>query len=128
METYKPSLDLQLSNTSPKSVLENVDPPNIHHLDDINASKPHPSQSEAAVPLTTLKPINLSIKVISPLTLKEYGSNHRIELQRNKVSTPTRVSKTTFDMDQLVSPSTPPRSPGLDLSDDENAGNVTRPI
>nr|XP_043640325.1 ubiquitin carboxyl-terminal hydrolase 20-like [Erigeron canadensis] len=143
METYKPSLDY-LSNTSPKSVLENVDPSNICSHD-VNASRDHPSQSDAVVPL---KPIINVIKT-SPLNLKEYGSNHRLEAQKSATVTSTRADeirgtnlevgsnggsstpflkpndlKTKIDIDQMLSPSTPPRSPGLNLLDDEPSGVV----
>lgn len=124
LETYKPSLDPNLSNTSPKSVLENVDhtsvsldPPNIHSHD-INPSKSHPFQPDAVVPLG---PINHEIKKNTPLTVKEYGSNHRLDDEKN-TNTPVSDSKTTFDIEQLLSPSTPPRSPGIDISDDDNSG------
>ncbi|XP_076928459.1 ubiquitin carboxyl-terminal hydrolase 20-like [Bidens hawaiensis] len=86
LETF--SFSANLSNTSPKSVLENVDPPSIPQSDDM-------------APLT---PICNLIKSNSPLTLKEYGSNHRTEVEKN-----THVN----------SPSTPPRSPELDSSDDD---------
>ncbi|XP_076883664.1 ubiquitin carboxyl-terminal hydrolase 20-like [Bidens hawaiensis] len=91
LETF--SFSTNFSNTSPKSVLENVDPPSIPQSDDM-------------APLT---PISNLIKSNSPLTLKEYGSNHRTEVEKN-----TRV----------ISPTTPPRSPELDSSDDDITGVV----
>ncbi|XP_076940736.1 ubiquitin carboxyl-terminal hydrolase 20-like [Bidens hawaiensis] len=89
LETF--SFSTNLSNTSPKSVLENVDPPSIPQSDDM-------------APLT---PICSLIKSNSPLTLKEYGSNHRTEVEKNT---------------HVISPSTPPRSPELDSSDDDITG------
>ncbi|KAI3812718.1 hypothetical protein L1987_17430 [Smallanthus sonchifolius] len=109
LETFKPSFNTNLSNTSPKSVLENVDPPN------------HLPQSDDVAPLT---PISNTVKESSPLTLKEYGSNHRIEVEKNTGGIPTSDSKTKFDIDQEFSPSTPPISPELDFSDDEYSGVV----
>lgn len=173
METYKPSLDPNLSNTSPKSVLENVDHTSTSaetvHLHDINEScsnkvsvagvKDHSFQSNTMVPLkpTNSSELNASNHVMkekSPLTLKEYGSNHMPEVEKNAGVTPIRHNRlqgasnsedgtnrvfstpfvrpsdgktTTFDIGQVVSPSTPPRSPGLDSSDDENLEVVFAP-
>ncbi|KAI3727917.1 hypothetical protein L6452_16539 [Arctium lappa] len=167
METYKPSLDPNLSNTSPKSVLENVDHTSTStdavHSHVINEScsnkvavpgvKDHSFQSDTMVPLksTNSSELNASnhhvIKEKSSLTLREYGSNHMPGIEKNGVTPirhdrlqgaanseddPNRVFSTpfvrpsdgktaTFDIIQVVSPSTPPRSPGLDSSDDENS-------
>ncbi|PWA52964.1 Peptidase C19, ubiquitin carboxyl-terminal hydrolase 2 [Artemisia annua] len=134
METYKPSL-ANLSNTSPKSVLENVDHPSTSHdplsikthdmkepfsrTTDMKVSeaKDHSSGSDAVVPLS---PINRIIKESTPLSLKQYGSNHRVEAQKNVTPTSQISFQSTFDFDHVLSPQTPPRSPGLDFSEDEN--------
>ncbi|KAI3693773.1 hypothetical protein L1987_76725 [Smallanthus sonchifolius] len=116
METYKPLFYPNLSTTSPKSVLENVDPPNIHSHD-INASIDHPSHSDDVAPL---KPINKVVKENPPLIVKKYGSNHRIEVQKNTCVTPINDSKTEFDIDELLSTPTPPRFSVLDISDDSD--------
>ncbi|KAK9076586.1 hypothetical protein SSX86_004920 [Deinandra increscens subsp. villosa] len=107
METYKPSFNLNLSTTSPKSVLENVGPPNIHSHG-INESTYHPTQSDD---VASLKPV---ITENSPLIFKEYGSNHRIGVEKNTDVTFTNDSKTEFDIEEVLSPSAPPRSPGFD--------------
>lgn len=128
METYKPSLDPNLSNTSPKSVLENLDAPNIHSHDTnescsrstdnkvaVVEAKDDCTKSDAVVPNT---PIHVK-KERSQLTLKEYGSNNGNKVFSSPFPRPSE-GKTTFDIDQIFSPLTPPRSPGLDSSDDEN--------
>ncbi|MFS7942270.1 hypothetical protein Hanom_Chr06g00486411 [Helianthus anomalus] len=122
METYKPTFLSNIPTTSPKSVLENVEAPNVHS-DDIKAPTDHhhhrhPQSDDVAV--APLKPITNVIKVTSPLILKEYGSNHRVEAQKNTCVTPTNSLKHNVDIDGLFPPLTPPRSPGLDTSDDEN--------
>ncbi|XP_024995445.1 ubiquitin carboxyl-terminal hydrolase 20-like [Cynara cardunculus var. scolymus] len=174
METYKPSLDPNLSNTSPKSVLENVDHTSTSadavHSHEINEScsnkvaapgvKDRSFQSGTMVPSksSNFSDLNASnphvLKEKSPLTLKEYGSNHMPEVEKNTGVTPSRHNRlqgaadseddpnrafstpfvrpsdgktTTFDISQVVSPSTPPRSPGLDSSDDENSEVVFAP-
>lgn len=136
METYKPSL-ANLSNTSPKSVLENVDHTSTSHdplsikthdlkesfsrTTDMNVSeaKDHSSGSDAVVPLS---PVNRVIKETTPLSLKQYGTNHRVEAQKTGNVTPTSqiTVRSTFDFDHVLSPQTPPRSPGLDFFEDEN--------
>ncbi|GKA70509.1 ubiquitin carboxyl-terminal hydrolase 20-like protein, partial [Tanacetum coccineum] len=136
METYKPSL-ANLSNTSPKSVLENVDHISTSHdplsikTDDMKGSfsrstdikvfeaKDHSSRSDA---VGTLSPVNRVIKETTPLSLKQYGSNHRVDTQKTANVTPTSqiTFQSTLDFDHVLSPQTPPRSPGLDLSEDEN--------
>ncbi|XP_071693543.1 ubiquitin carboxyl-terminal hydrolase 21-like isoform X2 [Rutidosis leptorrhynchoides] len=153
METYKPTLDSNLSNTSPKSVLENIDhtsktldSPSIYSHDDINSSKVHSPELDTLVPPG---PINRAIKEKSPQNLKKYVSNHQLEIQKSTRVTSTSYSKTTFDTvtplrpinhhvikasspltlkehgynhnDKVFTPSTPPRSLKLDLSDDENS-------
>ncbi|KAD3641515.1 hypothetical protein E3N88_30739 [Mikania micrantha] len=115
LETFKPIYYSNFSNTSPKSVLENVDPPNVQSY---NATANHLPQSDDVAPVT---PISNIIIESSPLTLKEYGSNHKIEVEKTPVVIPT---KSKFDFDHVLSPSTPPRSPELDLSDDENSAVV----
>ncbi|KAJ0565291.1 putative ubiquitinyl hydrolase 1 [Helianthus annuus] len=121
METYKPTFLSNIPTTSPKSVLENVDAPNVHS-DGIKAPADHhprhPQSDDVAV--APLKPITNVVKVTSPLILKEYGSNHRVEAQKNTCVTPTNSLKHNVDIDGLFPPLTPPRSPGLDTSDDEN--------
>nr|GEW75412.1 ubiquitin carboxyl-terminal hydrolase 20-like [Tanacetum cinerariifolium] len=136
METYKPSL-ANLSNTSPKSVLENVDHISTSHdplsiiADDMKGSfsrstdtkvseaKDHSSRSDA---VGTLSPDNRVIKETTPLSLKQYGSNYRVEAQKTTNVTPTSqiTFQSAFDFDYVLSPRTPPRSPGLDISEDEN--------
>lgn len=97
-----------------------MDPPNINSYD-INETKNDLPQSDDVAPVT---PINSIIKESSPLTLKEYGSNHRTEVEKTTRVTATSDSKTKVD-EQVVSPSTPPRSPDIDFSDDEYRGNLT---
>nr|GEX26924.1 ubiquitin carboxyl-terminal hydrolase 20-like [Tanacetum cinerariifolium] len=136
METYKPFL-ANFSNTSPKSVLENVDHISTSHdplsikADDMKGSfsrstdtkvseaKDHSSRSDA---VGTLSPVNRVTKETTPLSLKQYGSNHRVEAQKTTNVTPTSqiTFQSTFDFDHALSPQTPPRSPGLDISEDEN--------
>ncbi|KAM0015676.1 putative ubiquitinyl hydrolase 1 [Helianthus debilis subsp. tardiflorus] len=120
METYKPTFLSNIPTTSPKSVLENVEAPNVHS-DGVKAPTDHhrhPQSDDVAD--APLKPITNVIKVTSPLILKEYGSNHRVEAQKNTCVTPTNSLKHNVDIDGLFPPLTPPRSPGLDTSDDEN--------
>ncbi|KAF5753591.1 putative ubiquitinyl hydrolase 1 [Helianthus annuus] len=120
LETFKPSLNSNLSNTSPKSVLENVDPLNIHPFD-INATKNDLPQSDEVAP-APLTPVGNPRKENIPLTLKEYGSNHRIKVETN---IPTSDPKTELDTpDQVPSPSTPPVSPELYFSDDDDISGV----
>ncbi|KAK1438437.1 hypothetical protein QVD17_04246 [Tagetes erecta] len=122
LETFKPLYYTHLSNTSPKSVLENVDLPNIPSYD-INATSNGLHQSDDVAPVT---PINNIIKESSPLTLKEYGSNHKTDVEKTTSVIATSDSKIKFD-EHVVSPSTPPRSPDLDFSDDEYSEVVFAP-
>ncbi|KAI7755830.1 hypothetical protein M8C21_001641 [Ambrosia artemisiifolia] len=117
METYKPSFYPNLPTTSPKSVLENLDPPSVHS-DGIKApiDHHHDPQSGYVVPL---KPVINVTKETFPLGLKEYGSNHRTEAQKNTCVSPKNDSKRKIYIDELVSPLTQPRSPGPDTSDDK---------
>ncbi|KAK9052957.1 hypothetical protein SSX86_029587 [Deinandra increscens subsp. villosa] len=109
-ETFKPSFITNLSNTSPKSVLENVEVSNIHTYD-IKPAKNHLPQSDAVAPVT---PTSNVTKESSPLTLKQYGSNHVMETEKTPSVILTCDSKT-----KSLSPSTPPRSPQFDLSEDD---------
>ncbi|KAL8253886.1 hypothetical protein R6Q59_032107 [Mikania micrantha] len=107
METY--SFNPNFSTTSPKSVLENADPQNIH--------------SHSTIISDDVAPLKLIIKENYPLIFKEYGSNHIIEAQKSTSVTPTDDSLTIsdFDSDEIHSTSTPPRSPGFDTSDHEDS-------
>nr|GFA86234.1 hypothetical protein [Tanacetum cinerariifolium] len=51
---------------------------------------------------------------------------HRVEAQKTANVTPISqfTFKSTFNFDHVLSPQTPPRSPGLDLSEDENTETV----
>ncbi|GJV36445.1 ubiquitin carboxyl-terminal hydrolase 20-like protein [Tanacetum coccineum] len=85
----------------------------------VSEAKDHSSRSDA---VGTLSPVNRVIKETTPLSLKQYGSNHRVETQKTANVTPTSqiTFQSTFNFDHVLSPQTPPRSPGLDLSEDEN--------
>lgn len=145
METYKPLLDPNLSNTSPKSVLENLDAPIIHsHDTNESCSRSIDNNNKVTVPEAKADCSIKSVAVVPntpiyvkkenlPLTLKEYGSNRRVVTptsSHNKIHTANpendpnrRKTTTTFEIEDIFSPSTPPRSPGVDSSDDETSGN-----
>ncbi|KAL4570489.1 hypothetical protein LXL04_026145 [Taraxacum kok-saghyz] len=132
METYKPSLDPNLSNTSPKSVLENLDAQNIESCSTSTHPKvpesKHPcSKSDAVVPNTPI-----DVKTVTPvLTLKEYGSNHKVVTPTNHTNIQTDNyendpirRKTPFEIEDILSPSTPQRTPGFYSSDDDETPEV----
>lgn len=93
-----------------------------------------------------------SFKVNSPLSHKVYITNHRVSVQANPSVTPMRLDKreftdiddhkgvydtplvrpsyssggkTAFRTDNVSPPLTPPPSPGIDVSDHLNSGNLT---
>ncbi|XP_023736218.1 ubiquitin carboxyl-terminal hydrolase 20 [Lactuca sativa] len=143
METYKPLLDPNLSNTSPKSVLENLDASIIHsHDTNESCSRSIDNNNKVTVPEAKADCSIKSVAVVPntpiyvkkenlPLTLKEYGSNRRVVTptsSHNKIHTANpendpnrRKTTTTFEIEDIFSPSTPPRSPGVDSSDDETS-------
>ncbi|XP_076941839.1 ubiquitin carboxyl-terminal hydrolase 20-like [Bidens hawaiensis] len=90
METYKPSFYPNI--LSPKSVLENVDPPSV--------------KSDVAL----IKPIVNVVKEKSPFILKEYGSNHKNEFAKNIYVTPVNDSKRKIYIHDLLSPKSVPRN------------------
>ncbi|XP_076908427.1 ubiquitin carboxyl-terminal hydrolase 20-like [Bidens hawaiensis] len=90
METYKPSFYPNL--LSPKSVLENVDPPSV----------------KSGVAL--MKPNINVVKEKPPFILKEYGSNHKNEVVKNTYITPVNDSKRKIFIDNLLSPKSVPHN------------------
>ncbi|KAI3707641.1 hypothetical protein L6452_26268 [Arctium lappa] len=162
METYKLSVDRTLSNTSPKSVLDNVDDhctspytSNYHSHNVIDTSKAghiispesfdRSKYNRAKVagpkdPPQTYTPIPLEASNFSaPPALKEHIYNHKCVVTGSKdyqngvftmpLPRPSYPSegKTTFDVDNVCFPSTPPRSPGIDVSDDKDSEVVFAP-
>ena len=143
-------MDRPLSNTSPKSVLDN-------HCKSPYASNNH-SHNIGIISPESFDRSKYKVGGVnfSPAAIRECINSHRLEVQSNADVTPMRQDrceatcskddqirvfakplsrpsypsegKTAFDIDNVFTPSTPPRSPGIDVSDDNDSGNLTMPI
>nr|GEV29308.1 peptidase C19, ubiquitin carboxyl-terminal hydrolase 2 [Tanacetum cinerariifolium] len=85
----------------------------------VSEAKDHSTRCDVVASLSL---INRVIKETTPLSLKHFGFNHMVEAKKSANVTPTCQIRfhSTFYFDHVLSPQTPPTSPGLDLSEDEN--------
>lgn len=122
METEKPSLYPTISNTSPKSVLENVDQiptlspsfANKHSYDSIEAINTKDDSCDVHTPVL------LGAKCSSD------GASHKFDTEKIFSVKEMNSKRASSEVQKYVdiTPRTPPRSPSPDIYDDEPPGKI----
>lgn len=135
MQTLKPFLDAQNSNTSPKSVLENVDirtsspSPANNHNHDVNETSDAADEICMECPNESRHdPVDGSKdrdETTVPLDSSNYSSNGTCKTK--KVFSPSVLREKNLNQDEGKTnanntPQTPPRSPSPDLYKEESPG------